>query len=458
MPSTIQQTHRFNSYGYPNYDPGTIVINPAYYRSLKMPLEGKDQSMEMTADPKLKKSRKRSLRPSSMAGMVIGTHSFQHMYTEGFLVIIPAIYSTLGLTPILVGLISPVRQALSGIFTIGGGILVDRFQSQRGFFLGLSLALMGLGYMLVGVAPTYTLILISLGFASAAGSFWHPIALGLLSQSFPERRGLVISLHRAGGSVGSTIAPTLVGFLLLVVTWREILQGAFPIAFVLAGIIWFFLWGIGDTFQREQSGKQRTLREHFHSLAVLINSRPLFSLLVVAGVRGMGDRALLLFLPLYLAEDLNMNLALVGVHLSLLQAMSIGFGPIWGWLSDRWGRKPVIVFVMGISTVLGTMMVFQNTGLPLTILIALMGTVMYAVNSLVQAGAMDLAEGQKLEGSLIGLLWGNNAIFGSFSPLILGVLATIFGFSVIFPYAAVLYLLGLLASLFLPGTPKSSPR
>jgi FSR family fosmidomycin resistance protein-like MFS transporter len=72
--------------------------------------------------------------------------------------------------------------------------------------------------MSVGLAPTFTLILISLGFASAAGSFWHPIALGLLSQRFPERRGFVICLHRAGGSVGSTIAPTLVGVLLLVIS------------------------------------------------------------------------------------------------------------------------------------------------------------------------------------------------------------------------------------------------
>ena len=109
--------------------------------------------MNPNSDPKVNKTNGRDLRPSSMASMVIGTHSFQHMYTEGFLVIIPAIYSSLGLTPILVGLISPVRQALSGLFTIGGGILVDRFQSRRGFFLGLSLALMGLGYLFVSPTP-----------------------------------------------------------------------------------------------------------------------------------------------------------------------------------------------------------------------------------------------------------------------------------------------------------------
>jgi hypothetical protein len=83
------------------------------------------------------------------------------------------------------------------------------------------------------------------------------------------------------------------------------------------------------------------------------------------------------------------------------------------------------------------MMVYQNTGLMLTLLVALMGTVMYPVNSIVQAGAMELAEGQNLEGSSIGLLWGNNAIFGSFSPLNLGVLATVYGFGIIFPLRGV---------------------
>ena len=62
------------------------------------------------------------------------------------------------------------------------------------------------------------------------------------------------------------------------------------------------------------------------------------------------------------------------------------------------------------------------------LLVALLGTVMFSINSLVQAAAMDLGEGKRLEGSLIGLLWGSNAAFGFFPPLILGGLVGAFGF------------------------------
>jgi MFS family permease len=406
-------------------------------------------------------------RDRALAATLVSTHGFQHMYGEGFLVIIPAMYQSMGLVPIQVSLISVVRQVVAGITTMGGGVLVDRMQHRRGVFLGLSLSLMGLGYMLVGVVPGYTLILIGLAFASTAGSLWHPIALGLLSQRFPERRGFMLSLHRAGGSVGSTLAPVLVGLLLTgvielpggrfvdlfaPVTWQQVLLGAFPIAFLLGCVIWIMFWRVGDPPVPSQGAEQRSLGMVLRSLGEVVRQRGLLALLLVAGVRGMGDRTLLLFLTLYLTEDLGMSFFLAGLHLSLLQGMSIIFGPSWGLLSDRWGRKPVILFIMIASAMITGLMIIFDQGFGLTTLIVLMGTLMYSVNSLVQAAAMDMAEGRHLEGSLIGLLWGNNAVFGSISPIIVGVLASIYGFHVIFPYATVLYLVGVLATVMLPAT------
>ena len=144
-----------------------------------------------------------------------------------------------------------------------------------------------------------------------------------------------------------------------------------------------------------------------------------------------------------------------GVHLSLLTAAAIVCGPLIGVLSDRIGRKPVMIGVMVLSAAIASLMIVGNEGLTLSVLVACMGTVMFSINSLVQAAAMDLAEGKRLEGSLIGLLWGSNAAFGVIPPLILGGLVAAFGFIVIFPYAAILYGLGALAAATLPNTQPS---
>jgi MFS family permease len=392
-------------------------------------------------------------RESLTAGIIIGSHSIQHMYHSGFLIIIPYLYTSLGLAPIQVGVMQSVQRLSGGLFSMGGGVVVDRLQHRRGLFLGASLLLMGLGYLLMGVAPNYLVILLALGFASAAGSFWHPPALGILSQRFPERRGLLISLHRASGSAGESLAPILVGLLLVVASWEAVLRGGFFLALVPALLIWTLLWGVGGP----RVSQSRSLGAQARDLVRAAKRPGMLALLLLAGIRGMGDNAMFSFLSLYLTQELGMSSWASGIHVSLLIILSIGFGPAWGWLSDRWGRKPVMIAIMAISASLAGLMILADHGPALTLLLVLMGTSMFAVNSLVQAGAMDLAEGLKLEGSLIGVLWGNNALFGAVSPIIVATLAGVYSFKVIFHYAAVMYLIGLGVALALPRLGAKQP-
>ena len=91
-------------------------------------------------------------------------------------------------------------------------------------------------------------------------------------------------------------------------------------------------------------------------------------------------------------------------------------------------------------------------------------TLLVTSANLAQAASLDLAEGRQLEGSMIGLLWGNNALFGAFSPLLLGIIIAQFSppglddYRLIFPYATVLALLATVAALFLPqiGNPRQA--
>ena len=105
-----------------------------------------------------------------MASALIGAHGVEHMYGPGsFSVLVAAIYADLGLDPIQAALLLAVRQLTSGITSIFSGFSVDIFQHRRAQVLAVSIALIGIGYFLVSVSPTYGLILAALVVASAGG-------------------------------------------------------------------------------------------------------------------------------------------------------------------------------------------------------------------------------------------------------------------------------------------------
>lgn len=392
------------------------------------------------------------------AGSVIGAHTLQHAYQHGFYVILPEIYTALSLTPVAAGTLEMVRRLASGIASMGGGILLDRFQDKRVLVLYLSLLTMGLGYMLVGVVPTYVVIVAAAGIATAAGSVWHPAALSLLSQRYPERRGLLISLHRSAGSVGDFGGPLLVGGLLVVLMWQDVLYGALPLSILFALVLWVLLrrapgWKATGTSQYEH----RSMKVQLTAFKQVLRQRSLLMLLLVSGLSGLGQGGLLLFLGLYLAETQGMGSVGIGLHIALLTGLGVVAGPFFGSLSDRTGRKPVIVGVLAGKAAIATLMALTAEGLAFTVLVGLMGTVMFGVNSLIQAGALDIADGRDLEGSMIGLLWGSNAIFVGASPLILGFLIEGVGYGVMFWYVAAVNVVATLVALALPSLRGRTP-
>lgn len=388
------------------------------------------------------------------SGGVIGSHVLQHMYGNGFFVLLTAMYTTLGLNPVSAGLVGTIRAFGSGTASTVGGVLIDRFQHRRLLILYLSMATMGLGYLLIGLAPTYVLILVALAFTAGAGSIWHPAARSLLSQIYPQRRGFMISLDRSAGSVGDTVGPLAAGALLAYITWQEIYMLAFPMALCVVVFLWTVLRR-AQTFQqlgaKRQAQDPRPLKEQMLALReVLKNSGNILTLLlVVKAVAGFGQGGLLLWVPLYLSEDQGMGTFAVGVHVALLTGMGIITGPAFGWLSDHRGRVPVILLVLGGKATIAGLLALFGTGIMLSILIAGLGAFMFGVNSLIQAWALDIAHGKRLEGTMMGTMYGVNMIFQGFAPLIVGVVVAVFGFSSLFVYVAGMNGFGLLLMVLL---------
>lgn len=389
-------------------------------------------------DQTLRKSEAASQKSTGdyvAAGGIVGSHTLQHLYGQGFYVILPLLYTSMGLSPIAAGFIGTVRQVSSGIASMLGGFIIDRIQHRRVLVLYISLVMMGTGYFLMALAPTYFLILLALGLAGAAGSIWHPAALSLLSQRYTGRRGFILALHRSTGNAGDILGPLIVGALLQVLVWQKIVTGALPLSVVFA-LILFAVLRKSQGWQKltNQDTAPRTLREQTGTLKDILRNRELIVLLLVSGVAGLGQGSIMLWLPLYLQETQNMGSLGIGLHLGLLSVVGIASGPIFGILSDRIGRSRVILIVLIAKALIATLMAIVASGTLFTILVGALGAFMFAVNPLVQAGALDIAEGRKLEGSMIGLLWGNNALFSGASPVLVGFLITSLGYGILFWY------------------------
>ena len=395
----------------------------------------------------------------TMATTLIGAHGLEHIYAHSFPVIVTAIYESLALDPIQAGVMSAVRQLTGGLTSVGSGFFVDIFRYRSGQVLGISMGLIGLGYLLVAISPTYTILLAALVVASAGSALWHPPALGLLARRFPRQRGLYISLHRSMGNVGDLAGPLIAGALLGVVSWRWIMGGGTPVLLLLGVIVLILLWNVGGP-KPGPINLVSNLKSQMISLRESFRGTGMWSIFIVSAVRGMGDRSYIFFLPFYLRQELGMGFFMVSVHVSLVAAPGIVSGPIFGALSDRIGRKLIIAFLMLVAVVLSITTIIAGGGLLMTLSIGLFGLFHSSVNSLTQAAAIDVAEGRGLDATFMGLMWGSNAAFSAAAAGVLGILINRYNddWGIAFYSAAILFFLGFLTTLAMPNSRSTNSQ
>src|SRR5437899_10293287 len=74
----------------------------------------------------------------------------------------------------------------------------------------------------MGFTHSYWMLLACVALVGIGNNLWHPTAILTLANRYPERRGLVLSLHGMGGNVGDAVAPVVIGALLALFSWRQV--------------------------------------------------------------------------------------------------------------------------------------------------------------------------------------------------------------------------------------------
>ena len=142
-------------------------------------------------------------------------HGLTHWYPATFYLLLPLIGNELGLSYSQIGLIMTCNYIACGDRQRPGGVLVDTV-GRKGLLMAVSLFWIGFPYLLIGFTHSYAMLLVCVALVGFGNSLWHPTAIPTLGRRYPERKGLVLSIHGMGGNVGDAIAPIVIGAALAV--------------------------------------------------------------------------------------------------------------------------------------------------------------------------------------------------------------------------------------------------
>ena len=382
-------------------------------------------------------------------------HTAIHWLQQIWPVIIPSIKGSLGINDVQLGALSSIKQFTTGPLMLPAGMLADFFRKRTAVILAASFIFLGGSYFLVSLASTFIWIIPGVALLGVGTALWHPAALGSISRHFPERRGTAMAVHGVGASIGDTVAPILIGLLIVTLSWQNVLKLHMIPALLVALLLWRFL----GSYYKGYEGTRPSMGSYLADTKSLLQHRVVLAIIGVNVLTGMARLAVLTFLPIYLVEDLEYTALGLGFFVGLLYMMGAVSQPVMGYLSDRFGRKAVLLPSLVMFGLLYLALSQAASGIQLILVVGALGLFFYALATVTLAAVMDVAS-EKVQASTMGI----TSLFSQFltlpSPIIAGVLVTTFGTGSAFLYAGAVTLLAalLLAVVHVPPSTRPTPK
>ena len=104
---------------------------------------------------------------------------------------------------------------------------------------------------------------------------------------------------------------------------------------------------------------------YFQNVLGSLKKTGVLVMVLLHALRGATHQSFLVYLAIYLKEYLSYSSFLIGIHLALLTIAGIVFTPVLGFLSDKIGRLPIIIFGFAMTSLLIAMILFLNSGISL---------------------------------------------------------------------------------------------
>ena len=383
-------------------------------------------------------------------------HGVAHLYDLGFPVFLTAIANYFSLSTRQTGFLLGIRTSGNGLVSMGSGVLVDRFRDQWGAMLTACMVLNVIAFVVIGMSPNWGVLMLGVILISIPGSLWHLPAIASLSRRFTDRRAFSISIHSFGSTVGNALGPLVAGLLLSYLIWQNVL---FLYAIPAAVVALFVWWSLRDLGREENiqpgDAETRTLRTLAGAGVKFFRNPAMLALLVAATLRSIATTAMFDWTPFYLensTEDggLGFTYFWTGLQMALLTGAGAISSPILGQLSDKLGRKQVLVPGLALAAILPFLVVPAGDGFLVPLVMAAIGLFSFALHQVMLAGILDGVE-RGTEATVAGAVFGINGAVGFASTLLVAHIIDNFGgYGSMYIYVAVLTAVAGVIVLFTP--------
>jgi len=361
---------------------------------------------------------------------------FTDISSESIQSILPLFIFEIGGTGLTLGLISGVTDAIANILKGITGWLSDKLNRRKPFVLaGYSLS--NLSKPFIGFSPTWELVL-ALKSTDRVGKGLRTSSRDALISYYAIKKGKAFGLHRSMDTLGAVLG-SLLSFLLLFLGWNftqiiffSIIPGVIAILLIIPikdVSPEFIKKGLDSKIEKNRTEK---INKNFIKLIIILGVIEFASLDVS-------------FLIIRAADYVSSGLIfLIPVFYLILNVVYTIFSPINGSLSDRVGRKPVIIVGLSILLLLCIFLAFPINISMFSIVFIIIIYIMYgfymaSVDPISRAYIADLA-GKEKRGRAYGYYYFSVGFISMAESLVFGLIYDLFSFTWAFIYVSILLL------------------
>ncbi|BCX51391.1 MULTISPECIES: MFS transporter [Comamonas] len=357
-----------------------------------------------------------------------------------------AISKELNLTPGQAG--SLVTWTLIGA-VFGGivfGMLSDRYGRIR--VLTWTIVLFAVFTGLCAFAQGYWDLLIYRTIAGIGLGGEFGIGMALAAEAWPARhRARVSSYVALGWQLGVLGAAMLTPLLLPSIGWR----GMFLVGVIPAVVAWV----IRNKLHEPEVFVARSKKEQpsaMQCLKLLMKDKATrkisLGVIVLTSVQNFGYYGIMIWMPSFLSKQMGFSLTKSSVWTAVtIIGMSLGIW-VFGQLADRIGRKPTFL-IFQLGSVISVLAYSQLTDATAMLWVgAIMGL---CVNGMMGGYGAVISEAYPTEARATAqnVLFNIGRAVGGLGPVVIGALAMAYSFQVAIALLAAIYVLDMLATVFL---------